>query len=122
MIYSQRKLSHCDHEALVRSIENTLYVCGSKLSDIVLISAPSDPSSTTDLIKRVFVRANLSCRDDIEIPYYSSECFASICSHCACECEERAEGQYPLCSYCRSTDNARPLLKRKRKLFTPHKS
>ena len=119
VMYSQRKLGHHDIDVLIRSIEDTLYVCGSRISDIEVILIPSDPPSTADVMKRVFVRANLSCRDDIEVPFYSSECFASICSHCACECDKHVKGQYPLCSDCAS-EGVRPLLKRKRKMFTPH--
>lgn len=44
--------------------------------DVEVVSAPTDPPSTADVLKRVFVRANLSCRDDIEVPFYSSECFS----------------------------------------------
>ena len=30
------------------------------------------------------------------MPFYSSECFTLVCSHCACECADTEEGQYPL--------------------------
>ena len=72
-----------------------------------VITTPFDPPSTADLF--VFVRANLCCRDELE------ECFGPVCSHCACECQESVEGQYPLCMDCRA-DGVSPLLKRKRKM------
>lgn len=118
VMYSQRKLRHTDVTVLLRSLENVLYVCGSKLNGVEVISTPLDPPSTADVFERVFVRANLSCRDDVEVPFYSSECFALVCSHCACECEKSEEGQYPLCSDCLN-EHVQPLLKRKRKQFTP---
>ena len=54
---------------------------------------PSDPPPTADIFNRVFVRANLTCRDDIEVPYYSSDSLAPVCSHCGCECHETIEGK-----------------------------
>ena len=115
IMYSQHKLKHHDNVVLLRSLEPLLFVCGATLSDVEVITTPFDPPSTADLFSRVFVRANLCCRDELEVPYYSSECFGPVCSHCACECQESVEGQYPLCMDCRA-DGVSPLLKRKRKM------
>lgn len=119
VMYAQRK--HHDVRVLLRSIDHVLYVCGSKLCDVELVLMPSDPSSTTDVLQRVFVRENLCCPDDMEVPFYSSECFAPVCSHCACKCDVCVEGQYPLCPDC-ANKGVSPMLKRKRKRFQAKKS
>ena len=48
------------------------------------------------LFERVHVYENINCNDPVEVLYYSSERFQSICTHCACECDAVVEGQYPL--------------------------
>ena len=121
VMYSQRKLSHHDVRVLLTSIEHVLYICGSKLCNVEVVLAPSDPSSAADVLSRVFVHANLCCRDDMEVLFYSSECFALLCSHCACKCDVCIEGQYPLCADCAS-GGISPMLKRKRKRFQAKRS
>ena len=58
-----------------------------------------EPLSVLTLFERVFVRANLTCDETVEIPYYSSEKFVNICSNCACSEVSEVQGQYPLCQY-----------------------
>ena len=119
VIYAQRKLSHYDECALSRSIEEILYTCGSSLQGLDVEARSGEPPSVLTLFDRVFVRANLTCEDleQVEVPYYSSEKFAPVCSDCACDCAgaDNIEGQYPLCQYCRA-QGKQPMLKRKRKI------
>ena len=84
---------------LYRTIEGLLYTCGSTLKGVQVVT-----QSRTELPvvkEKVYVRENIACSDPVEIPYYSSEKFQSICTHCECECDVDIEGQYPLCEYCR---------------------
>ena len=54
-------------------------MCGTQQSDLT----PEDSSPLhKDLLGRVFVQANLTCSDKVEIPYYSSEVFEDMCIHC----------------------------------------
>ncbi len=48
----------------------------------VKVSAAVQSFGAANVLESVFICANLSCRDDVEVPYYSSECFAPVCSHC----------------------------------------
>ena len=50
----------------------------------------------------VFVKANLTCRTEIEIPFYSS-CNDPICIYCGCDDKGNLveeEGKYPICNAC----------------------
>ena len=70
-----------------------------------------------DLFGKVYVRENITCNDPVEIPYYSSERFQSVCTHCAYASDTDIEGQYPLCEYCRQ-QGKHPIFKRKRRLYS----
>ena len=67
------------------------------------------------LVKFAFM---INCHSGIEIPYFSSECFPSICIYCGSEENLvpaiEMEGMFPLCSSCKATIPG--ILKRKRKL------
>ena len=50
----------------------------------------------------MFVKANLTCRTEIEIPFYSS-CNYPICIYCGCNDKGslvEEEGKYPICNSC----------------------
>lgn len=115
VVYSQRKLSIWDERALVHTVEGIFFTCGSSLQGLELeVQSGEDPSVAT-LFSQVFVRANLTCDMPVEVPYYSSEQFAMICTSCGCNTDVQVEGQYPLCGYCKGR-GCKPILKRKRKL------
>ena len=57
---------------------------------------PNENEYVLSLLDRVYVRENLSSKDPVKIPYYSSEKFAVVCNNCACTENDRREGQYPL--------------------------
>ena len=71
-------------------------------------------------LESVCVRADLSCSHPMEVPYFSSGAFPSICAHSATaeDLQVGAEGFYPMCISC----NKPKLAKRKRKLFTEQQS
>lgn len=110
VIYSQRKLTSVESQVLLRTLDGLLFSGGSSLQGIYV-----DSGEDISIFDRVFVRSNLSCDDPVEIPYYLSEKFALVCTHCGCTTLEAAQGQYPLYGHCRS-DGKRPVWKRKRKL------
>ena len=115
VIYAQHKLSHLDQSVLDRVFDSFLYSCGSSLSGLEEEIHSSDHHSVKNLFSRVYARENLTCEAPIEIPYYSSEMFVSVCTHCGCAWTGTEEGRYPLCDYCKQQGHHSPLLKRKRK-------
>ena len=92
-----------------------LYSCGSTLAGLECEIQQRDHPTVQDLFNRVYVRENLTCDMTIEIPYYSSQNFVSVCAHCGCQWTDSDEGKYPVCDYCKQQGHL-PLLKRKRKL------
>ena len=62
-----------------------------------------------ELIGKVYihVRANLTCADKLEVPYYSYCAHEPICIHCGMEDDlisgEQANVVYPTCSTCLSS-------------------
>ena len=99
------------------ALETVEYSCGAVLSLFV-----DDEAEEADdhPLKSVFVRADLSCSEPVEIPYYSSGAFPRICSHCATSEDLKVgagtEGFYPMCSACFEVKPKLP--ERKRKLFS----
>ena len=98
----------------LRVFDSYLYSCGSSLTGLEEEIRGSDHHSVKDLFSRVYARENLTCEAPVEIPYYSSEMFLSVCTHCGCAWTGTEEGKYPLCDYCKQQGHT-PLLKRKRK-------
>ena len=74
VMYATRKVHFQDIAYLKAKLEMAIYTCGSSLQDLC---GAEDP-----VLSRIFVRANLSCADPVEIPYYSSEAFRDACIHC----------------------------------------
>ena len=67
----------------------------------------------------LFVRANLTCADKVEIPYYSSEVFEDVCIHCGNPDNivkgDEVAGIQPTCDFCWNDESKTRILKRKRK-------
>ena len=56
-----------------------IYSRGSILSELL----GQEPSpEQTDIVSRVFIRANLACTDAVETAYYSSGVLDDVCVHC----------------------------------------
>ena len=75
VLYAARKLHFLDIEQLKSKLEMALYTCGSSLQDLSVDGC--DP-----VMSKIFVRANVSCSDPVEIPYYSSGSFLDVCIQC----------------------------------------
>ena len=91
---------------LEKIIEDVYYTCGSTFQELT----DNESTSYAQLIRKVFVRANVSCQDHVEVPYYSSNVFSDICVHCACSMKST-------CTLC--FENQPKVYKRKRKQFSP---
>ena len=77
----------------------------------------SDSAPRVDaLLDKVFMRGNIVCKSDMEIPYLSSESFPPVSYFCASKDELKIEdGTYPYCALC---GTQRPLQsKRKHNLW-----
>ena len=88
MLYAARKLKP-DDVKLLKVIEHVDYTCETTMQELLGPATPAaakssevvpeqdDPEhtdTTVDVIRRVYVRANLTCQDSVEIPYYSCIC------------------------------------------------
>lgn len=98
-MHAQKKLSKKQRDELEVLLETILFSCGSNLS-VGDEDEEDDENNITSVIQNVHVRANLSCRSDIEFTYYSAG-FELICIHCGAEDDLlEKEGYYPQCQDC----------------------
>ena len=99
VIYASKKLSLTHLKNLQALLSVYSYSCGCVFQD--LITADNSTPQINDLLKHVFVRANLVCSSPVEVPYFSSESFQDICYYCAAS-ENLVNNidSYPLCSAC----------------------
>ena len=95
-MYSQHKLKKDVAVLLNRFNEEFNYTCGVLLQDVLL-------DSTYERIQElIFVKANLNCRIEIEVTYYSA-CNDAICIYCGCDDISHlveSDGKYPICKTC----------------------
>ena len=102
-MHSQRRLKPTEVVALKRLITKFSYVCGSVLSEYQ--GTGRDPQGEIEMLKRVYIRENLSCDSKIELPYYSVDFFKKICVHCGVAGTSRLLGDaldvYPKCAHCK---------------------
>ena len=117
VMYAARKVRFYDQRKLETVLEGIIYTCGMDLKECIPADI-SDHDKQSHVLSSIFVRQNMNCDSRIEIPYFSSECFPSICIYCGSEESLvpaiEMEGMYPLCSSCKATTPG--ILKRKRKL------
>ena len=79
VLYSQHKLKLQEVQYLKDKLVDMIYNCGSILTELL----GQEPSpEQTDVVSRVFIRANLACTDAVETAYYSSGVFDDVCIHC----------------------------------------
>ena len=93
-----------------------MYLYGSSLSEYVGHDGNSDEE---EIQKRVFARENLSCKSNIEIPYYSAQGYKPICVYCGTDGTKRtlhiSDVNYPKCIQCGARED---IPRRKRKNIT----
>jgi DNA-directed RNA polymerase subunit RPC12/RpoP len=111
LLHSKNKLTGEQPKQLKIFLGRIIFVCGSSLAEY------DGPCSAAEekLRERVFVRENLSCASNIELPYYSVDFYKSVCIYCGREGTGRqlniSDTTYPKCNNC----GAKPdVVKRKR--------
>lgn len=111
VIYSASKLNNEKLALLQRILSLYQYSCGSCLQELKTDDITRAPTVNA-LLDEVYVRGNITCDTNIEVPYYSSGCFLDICYYCAIDSGLiREAGQYPVCQACTAKS---ALFKRKR--------
>ena len=117
-VYSERKLKKDVSSLLEWFNEEFNYTCGVVLQELILYD-----TKYSKIQELMFVKANLTCRTEIEIPFYSS-CNDPICIYCGCDDKGslvEEEGKYPICNAC-VTKNFLPKDKRTRVVNKTQKS
>lgn len=100
VIYSPSKLNNEKLALLQRILSLYQYSCGSCLQELKTDDITRAPTVNA-LLDEVYVRGNITCDTNIEVPYYSSGCFPDICYYCAIDSGLiREAGQYPVCQVC----------------------
>ena len=80
-MYAARKVRFRDQSKLEAVLDDIIYTCGMGLQECIPDDI-SDAEKQSHVLSSVFVRQNMNCDSRIEIPYYSSECFSSVCIYC----------------------------------------
>ena len=107
VLYSASKLLVSELTVLNKLFDTYEYSCGSSLQELKIVDAHSDKIKRVNaVLDKVFVRQNISCRNAIEVPYFSSKSFPAVCYYCgAKENLKHEEGAYPCCELCTTTDS-----------------
>jgi len=112
VIYSATKLNASEKNILARMIQLYTYSCGAVLQDLKTLD--NRTPRVNALLDKTFVRQNITCRSEIEVPYFSSKCFPNVCCHCGSSDELQIEdGAYPFCPNCMTNKT----MKRKHNIF-----
>ena len=75
VIHSKLKLKTGESEKLKRALSGLQYICGSTFNEF-------DSEKDDGILKKTFVRENLSCSTGIELTYYSATIYPDVCIHC----------------------------------------
>ena len=103
LLHAKHKLKPGEIASAKRMMSKVSYMCGSVLSEYLGI-------------RQLFVRENISCSSNIELPYYTVDVYPKICIYCGISGTSRTLGNYkenyPKCMDC----NEKPdIVCRKRK-------
>ncbi|XP_064639098.1 uncharacterized protein LOC135494758 [Lineus longissimus] len=91
------RLRQNDRIKLEQCLETISYTCGSKLTEVIR----DDDDDTASPLDDIYVRENLTCNSNVELPYYSAG-YDPICIYCASEDELLIlSGMYPYCQNCK---------------------
>ena len=89
------KLKKPQMTVLLKLTEEFLYTCGTCFQDALYYD-----DEYKAVYENVYVRANLTCSGNIEIPYYSAG-NDPICIYCGAEDRLKiCRGKYPICEPC----------------------
>ena len=100
LFYAKYKLKCNELVSLKRILNDIRYVCGTVLRDI----EDDERNKDTSVSKDVYLRENLECGSNIEIPYYSCKIFKIVCISCGKGDNMRPcdDLHYPQCNACTS--------------------
>ncbi|XP_046330978.1 uncharacterized protein LOC124114453 [Haliotis rufescens] len=97
VLYCEKKIDRSSLIILDRILELYEYSCGSNLQELMKLTTVR----VNEVLKKVFVRKNLKCENDIEVPYFSSGIFADVCVRCGTSANLQNEsGVFPSCRDC----------------------
>jgi hypothetical protein len=97
VLYSKYKLKKTQLDDLVRFTEEFHYTCGTFIQNAVFYD-----EEYKSVYENVYVKSNLVCETNIEIPYYSSSA-DPICIYCGTEEQLQLQAEkYPICQRCLS--------------------
>ena len=98
VMYAACKVRFEDLLKLEKLLDDVICTCGMDLQECIPVDI-TDDEKQNHILSRVFVRQNLNCDSRIEVPYFSSECFASVCIYCGSVQNlvpaSETEGMYP---------------------------
>ena len=108
LAFSKHKLKEGESNCLKRMLNELVYTCGSTFSEY-------DSEKEDNIMHKVFVKANLSCGQNVEFSFYSCEIYNPVCIHCGCTDDflNKLEN-YPQCTRCTNLGCSK-VPKRKRK-------
>ena len=75
LLYAQKKFQQLEGNSSKRLLGRGEYICGAVLSG-------GDDNRDTTVISKVFAKENLSCSNNIDLPYYSCDGLKPICTYC----------------------------------------
>jgi hypothetical protein len=92
VLYSKNVVRGAARTQLTQSLCDLEYSCEACFEDV--------ECDDNHILKRVFVRKNLKCHDNIEYSYYTAG-FKSVCFYCGVVQDDDTENHYPLCDDCK---------------------
>ena len=109
LVHANAKLQKTEIDLLCNVLSEISYSCGTSLQN--------GEATETGVLQSVYVRKDITCQSNIEIPYYSAK-YEDICICCGTtENLETAENKefYPRCNACKAAQ--RTLVKRRTRAF-----
>ena len=78
-------------DLLKRALSGLQYICGSSFTEF--------DSEKDGILRKTFVRENLSCSSGVEVTYYSAGIYNDICIHCGAKSNliPKTVETYPRC-------------------------
>ena len=96
-------------------MSDMLFTCGSLMSDF------RSSEKGSEVMEKVFVRANHDCSTPVEVLYYTLN-YEECCCHCGSKQRLiKTTNEYPICTPCKVIRKKTAVMKRKRKVLDPEK-
>ena len=92
LAFSKHKLKERESNCLKPMLNEVVYTCSSTFSEY-------NSEKEDNIMHKVFVKANLSCGQNVEFSFYSCEIYNPVCIHCGCTDHFLNEVEnYPQCT------------------------